>query len=156
MARTMLLHAQHRWPEAINAHLWPYAIKIANDNGNRLPSINGEGVSPIELFSQVSVAPQVRHSHTFGSPVYVLDSALQVYGKGVPKWDQRANIGIYLGISPRHSRKVALVLNLKTGHVLPQFHVVFDDFFETLRPSAGNSRPISNWQKMTGLKTTCR
>ena len=50
MARTMLLHAQHRWPEAINAHLWPYAIKIANDNGNRLPSINGEGVSPIELF----------------------------------------------------------------------------------------------------------
>ena len=153
LARTMLLHAQHRWPEAINAHLWPYAIKIANDNCNRLPSLNGEGISPIEKFSQVAIVPQVRHSHTFGSPVYVLDSALQG-GKGVPKWGQRANVGIYLGISPRHSRKVALVLSLKTGHVSPQFHVTFDDFFETLRPSAGNSRPVSEWQKKTALKRT--
>ena len=154
LARTMLLHAQHRWPEAINAHLWPYAVKVANDNCNRTATRQNEGISPIEKFSQVSIAPQVRHAHTFGSPVYLLDSALQVPGKGLPKWDQRANIGIYLGISPRHSRKVALVLNLKTGHVSPQFHVVFDDFFETLRPSAGNSRPISEWQKMTGLRKT--
>ena len=113
LARTMLLHAQHRWPEAINAHLWPYALKIANDNCNRTPAINNDGISPIELFSQVSIAPQIKHAHTFGSPVYVLNSALQIQGKGVPKWDQRANVGIYLGISPRHSRKVALVLNLK-------------------------------------------
>jgi hypothetical protein len=25
-ARTMLIHAQGRWPEAIDAHLWPYAL----------------------------------------------------------------------------------------------------------------------------------
>jgi hypothetical protein len=25
-ARTMLVHAKHRWPKAINAHLWPYAL----------------------------------------------------------------------------------------------------------------------------------
>ena len=43
---------------------------------------------------------------------------------------------------------------MKTGHVSPQFHVVFDDFFETLRPSAGNPRPVSDWQKVTGLKKT--
>ena len=153
LARTMLLHAQHRWSDAINAHLWPYAIKFANDVCNRAPSIN-ENVSPLEKFSQIDIAPQVRHVHTFGSPVYVLESALQISGKGIPKWDQRANIGIYLGTSPRHSRKVALVLNLKTGHVSPQFHVVFDDFFETLRPSAGNVLPKSEWQKITGFQKT--
>lgn len=152
-ARTMLLHAQQRWPKAINAHLWPFAVKIANDLANRSPSIKN-GISPIETFSQVEVMPAVKHSHTFGAPVYVLDSALQVPGKGLPKWEQRSNIGIYVGTSPRHSRKVALVLNLKTGHVSPQFHVVIDDFFETMRPSAGNVVPASEWQKATGLNKT--
>ena len=153
LARTMLLHAKQRWPKAINHHLWPYAVKMGNDISNRAPAIS-DGISPIEKFSQVAVAPQIKHSHTFGAPVYVLNSALQVAGKGQPKWDQRANIGIYLGTSPRHSRKVALVLSLKTGHVSPQFHVVIDDFFETLRPSAGNVLPISDWQKVTGFNKT--
>jgi hypothetical protein len=44
-----------------------------------------------------------------------------------------------------------LVLNLLTGHVSPQFHVVVDDFFETLRISAGNPLPKSDWQKATGF-----
>jgi hypothetical protein len=35
--------------------------------------------------------------------------------------------------------------------VSPQFHVVVDYFFETLRESAGNVVPISNWQKATGF-----
>jgi hypothetical protein len=56
-----------------------------------------------------------------------------------------------VGTSPRHSRKIALVLSLVTGHVSPQFHVVVDDFFETLRPSTGNAIPKSDWQKMTGF-----
>jgi hypothetical protein len=56
-----------------------------------------------------------------------------------------------VGTSPRHSRKIALVLNLITGHVSPQFHVVVDDFFETLRASAGNPLPKSDWQKITGF-----
>jgi hypothetical protein len=44
-----------------------------------------------------------------------------------------------------------LVLNLITGHVSPQFHVVVDDFFEALRASAGNPLPKSDWQKATGF-----
>ena len=150
LARTMILHAQQRWSTAITVNLWPYAVRMANDVTNNTPSIKG-GVSPIELFAQVAVAPRVKHSHTFGSPVYVLDSALQTAGRRIPKWDKRARIGIYLGTSPRHSRKVALVLSLQTGHVSPQFHVVFDDMFETLRPSAGNVLPESKWQEATGF-----
>ena len=29
-ARTMLIHANKRWPHAINSHLWPYALHMAN------------------------------------------------------------------------------------------------------------------------------
>jgi Reverse transcriptase (RNA-dependent DNA polymerase) len=150
LTRTMILHAQQRWSDAINAYLWPFAMKMANDISNRAPGIH-TGVSPIELFSQVEVSPRVKHSHTFGAPVYVLDNVLQTPGIGIPKWSKRANVGIYVGISPRHSRKIALVLNLITGHVSPQFHVVVDDFFETLRISAGNPLPKSDWQKATGF-----
>jgi hypothetical protein len=117
---------------------------------DRAPAIQS-GISPLELFSQVEVAPEVKHSHTFGAPVYVLENALQTTGSGIPKWKSRANMGIYVGTSPRHARKIALVLNLVTGHVSLQFHVVIDDFFETLRPSTGNAIPKSDWQKMTGF-----
>jgi len=153
-ARTMILHAARRWPEAVTANLWPFAIRYANDIANVAPSLNHDNVSPIELFSQVEVAPKLKHAHTFGSPVYVLDSALQS-GKGIfPKWKHRARIGAYLGVSPRHSRQVALVLSLETGHVSPQFHCLFDDLCEMLRPSAGNPRALSRWQVKTGFVQT--
>jgi hypothetical protein len=34
MGRAMLLHAAHRWPAAITANLWPYAVRMANDSIN--------------------------------------------------------------------------------------------------------------------------
>jgi hypothetical protein len=37
MARCMLLHAAHRWPTAVNANLWPYAIRLANETLNSAP-----------------------------------------------------------------------------------------------------------------------
>jgi hypothetical protein len=151
--RTMIIHAQQRWRDAITPNLWPMAIKVANDIGNRAPAI-GTGISPLERFSQVEVAPKLKHSHTFGAPVYVLHNTLQTPGVGIPKWDRRSEVGIYVGTSPRHSRKIALVLNLTTGHVSPQFHVKIDDFFETLRESAGNIIPKSKWQTITGLRDT--
>jgi hypothetical protein len=85
--------------------------------------------------------------------VYVLDRRLQA-GKHLPKWDDKACIGLFLSWSPRHSCKVALILNLITGHVSPQFHVEFDDMFETMRPSAGNSPPKSTWQQKAGILDT--
>jgi len=125
-------------------------VRNAADVCNFSPNV-ASGISPIELFAQVDVAPRVKHSHTFGSPVYVLDAHLQTAGHRLKKWERKSRIGIYLGSSPRHSRKISLVLSLKTGHVSPQFHVKHDDLFETLRASAGNVLPESNWQKETGF-----
>ena len=41
-------------------------------------------------------------------------------------------MGQFLGFSRFHSSTVALVQNLHTGYVSPQYHVVFDNKFETV------------------------
>ena len=50
--------------------------------------------------------------------IYDLFAArLQSNLKGVPKWEPRSRLGIYVGHSPAHVGSVGLVLNLKTGLV---------------------------------------
>ena len=41
-------------------------------------------------------------------------------GNKASTWNERAKVGIYLGKSPRHARKIAFVLNPKAGMVSPQ------------------------------------
>jgi hypothetical protein len=145
-ARTALLHALDKWPSAISIHLWPYALKHAATIHNHLPSKNGH--SPIERFSQVDVAPNLKNFHTFGCPVYALDNRLQAQ-QSVGSWAPRARLGLNLGPSPRHARNVSLVLNLNTGLVSPQFHVKHDEFFETITPTATATR--SAWTLLAGF-----
>ena len=38
-ARTMLLHAQRRWPDAVSENLWPYAVRAAAEVNNTLPRL---------------------------------------------------------------------------------------------------------------------
>jgi hypothetical protein len=158
MGRAMLLHAAHRWLAAVTANLWPYAVRMANDSINNSPQVP-TGLSPMERFTQVNVAPHVRHSHTFGCPVYVLDAQLQTAGGQIEKWKERSRVGLYLGASPRHSKRVALVLNLQTGHVSPQFHVTFDDNFDfdpdhSSRHRSGNRRPVFGKRQGRHVRTT--
>ena len=70
---------------------------------------------------------QLKHYHTFGCPVYILDSRLQTNMKEVSNWEPRSRLGIYVVHQPAHAGSVSLVLNPKTGLVLPQYHVVYDD-----------------------------
>jgi hypothetical protein len=85
--------------------------------------------------------------HVFGSPCLVLDSRLQSGIAGPPKWEPRSRLGIYVGHSPSHASSVALVLNPRTGHVSPQFHVVFDDLFTMVLYMKKNEVP-PNWAKL--------
>ena len=68
---------------------------------------------------------QLKHYHTFGCPVYILESRLKTNPKVFPKWEPRSSLGIYVGHLPAHAGSVALVLNPKTGLVSPQYHVVY-------------------------------
>ena len=146
--RTSLLHASHRWPKAINASLWPMALKHYVNLRNNLPSNYKPGVkrgrrklpdtfidSPLSKFSGMEVKVNLRHFHPFGSPVYVLEQKLQAQ-QSHNKWSDRSRVGIFLTHSPVHSSSVPLVLNTSTGNVSPQFHCLCDDKFATCRRDA--------------------
>ena len=140
----------NKWKRMILICLWPYAMRHVNDVANTMPR-KGEDQSPLEWFSGVKVTPKLRHFHAFGSPTYVLDNALQS-GQGSPKWKKRSSLGVYLGPSPSHARSVALVLNPRTGHVSPQFHVKFDDFFETVQDKSTDlDAPELEWKYISGF-----
>ena len=134
MARTMMLHAKIRWPKAVSTKLWPMALKHAQYLMNNVPSMNN--VCPMDLILRTTVPRQhLRDVHVWGAPCFVLDPKLQDGGK-VPKFEPRSRQGLHLGWSPKHASTVPLVLNLATGNISPQFHVVFDDWFTTVSSTA--------------------
>jgi Reverse transcriptase (RNA-dependent DNA polymerase)/GAG-pre-integrase domain len=146
LARASLMHASKRWAVAINSHLWGYALRHANDCINSTP-FPGNDMPPIELFSESKVSSNVRDHHPFGCPAYILDSNLQG-NKKIPKWSPRARLGIYIGRSQQHARSVGLILSTTTGLVSPQFHVRYDDSFETVQ----NTDTVSHWQDKCGFR----
>ena len=107
--------------------------------------------SPQELFSGVNVLPKIKHFHTFACPTFVLDNTLQGQ-HSLPKWQECARLGVYLGPSPNHSWTVHLILNLRMGHVSPQYHVKHDDFFEPITDKSSNfDSPEPTWKRLSGL-----
>ena len=149
LARTMMIHANQYWPKSIDTYLWPYALRMANEIYNNTPSLlHDHHDTPIQMLSGSDIEINQKHYKTFGCPVFVLNSKLQE-GKPFPKWDQRARVGIYLGPSPSHNKNVALVLDRKTGLVSPQFHVLFDNDFQTVK----DDQYESLWQLKAGFVT---
>ena len=144
-ARSQLAHASHRNP-AVTAHLWPFALAHASYVRRLIPR-EAQAKSPEELFSRTPVRPTTKHLHVFGCPVYVLKGKLQS-GGSIPKWDDRARQGIYLGHSRQHAASVSLVLNPKTGYVSPQFHCVYDDAFDSVKNDENFS---TTWATKAGL-----
>ena len=69
-------------------------------------------------------------------------------GKKLPKWTPRARRGQFLGYSPQHSTLVGRILNLSTGSVTPQFHVVYDDLFSTVTCPVDSPLPESSWNSL--------
>ncbi len=67
--------------------------------------------------------------HTFGCPCDVLDHRLQSGGGKILNWKPWARMEIHVGRSPSHAENVLMILNPNTGHISPQFHVVYDDDF---------------------------
>ena len=146
--RAMLIHATKRWPGVVTIHLWPYAIRMANQAYNATPlnaHINKQ--SPNKIFDNSAVDINPKHWKPFGCPTYVLKAELQGTTGIHPKWDARSHAGIYLGQSPIHNRNVALVLNIHTGYVSPQFHVKFDESFRTVLQDKWNA----TWLTSTGF-----
>jgi hypothetical protein len=131
-ARAMLLHACIHWPDQVDLSLWPFALEYAVYLWNHMP--NRESMlAPLEVFSDSMFDSYafLQRTHVWGCPAYVLDPKLQD-GKKLPKWTPRSRRGKYLGPSPKHSTVVGRILNLRTGSISPQFHVVYDDLFSSV------------------------
>ena len=144
-ARTMMIHATLRWPGFVEKDLWPQALSHAAYLYNITPKME-TGVSPISVFTKtMQEGNSLRNSHTWGCPVYVLTPKLKD-GQKIPKWEPRSNRGQFVGHSPMHASTVGLVRNLQTGSITPQFHLVYDDYFETVH-SRDDQEPAS-WNEL--------
>ena len=70
--------------------------------------------------------------HIWGCPTNFLEPKLHKPGVKIPKWGHGSRREVDMGFIDMHSTKVGLVLNLLTGSILPQYHVVFDDMVYTM------------------------
>lgn len=133
MARSYMVHTSLHWSEqgVDDLSLWSFAVQHAVWVYNRIPN-RQSGMTPLELLTNIkSDHRDLLRSHVWGCPVFVLDPKLQNDQK-LPKWNRRSRLGQFLGFSREHSSMVALVRNLRTGHVSPQYHCVFDDLYQTV------------------------
>ena len=71
--RTILIHVKYQWPEVIQPCLWPFMLKQAEFNMNNL-RLSKSGKSHAKHFSAMHNKINIRHYHTFGCLVYILDA----------------------------------------------------------------------------------
>ncbi|KAL7461644.1 LOW QUALITY PROTEIN: hypothetical protein ACHAXS_003697 [Conticribra weissflogii] len=134
LARANLLHAAIHWPDAASVNLWPFALDYAVWIHNHLPCLD-HGHTPDELWTEShSDHHDLHRAHIFGCPIYVLEPALQD--------------GVFLGFSPLHLPLALLVLNHHTRKISPQYHVIFDDKFQTVLSAASDDELNRVWLKL--------
>jgi hypothetical protein len=113
------------------------------------------GLLPNELWSSCpSPTEEFNCAHVFGCPVYVLDAALQDRHK-IPKWAPCAHLEIFLGFSTLHSSQVPIVMNVDTGKISPQFHIIFDDKFKTVVSMSSGDSLGDQWKAIFCLDREC-
>jgi hypothetical protein len=81
--------------------------------------------------------------HPLFCPVYVLDRRIQE-GTSPPKWTKRTTQKVYVVHLHHYSKSVPMVWDLKTKLVSQQFHVMFDDNFNTVKAPNPNIKQSDN------------
>ncbi len=100
--------------------------------------------TPLELLTKSKADHRdIFRAHVWGCPAIVLEQQLQ-NDKKLPKWNKCAWVGQFLGYSNEHLSLVVNVHYLSTSYVSPQFHVVFDDLFETVVRNGNNDAVINS------------
>ena len=88
----------------------------------------------------------------WGCPTYTLNYCLQ-NGQKLPKWELRAQRGIFLGISKQHSSNITQLLHLSSGIISPQYHVVFDNYFQMVSSTEVNVP--QSWESVFTYLSQC-
>ena len=129
--RTLILQAIRMCPEAVSTMMWTLSFKTACQRCNSLEMYK-YGKNPEQKFAGVEFQNFPTYYHSWCCPIFFLEDPFQGGPAGIPNWIPRSKTGVYIEQSSFHGGLVALVLNLRTGHVYPQYHVVFDDIFSTV------------------------
>ena len=146
MAKTLLLQSKRHCPSLIRKVLCPFASNT-EVHFHSILDLDENGLSPIELVSGMKDDFDLKDFHKYGFSVLVLDYRNQSGIGGTLKWDPNSRPGVHLRPSLLHDVSIALVLNLKTGHISPQFHLTFDDELSTLSCLNDDVSP-SNWVQL--------
>ena len=111
--------------------LWYFSVKHSVWLYNRLPR-NKSGITPLEFLTKTkSDHCNLLRCRVWGCPVFVLEPKFK-NDQNLPKWNLRACLGQFWGFSGEHSSLVENVLHLITEYISPQFHLVFENLFETV------------------------
>ena len=78
-----------------------------------------DGKNTYHKFDSMEFQIYTTDYQTWSFPIFVLEAPLKGGPAGIPKWDLRARIIVYLGNYPLHAESVALLLNTITGNPPP-------------------------------------
>ncbi len=146
------MHAAIHWPDQAGLTLWPFSMDHVVCLSNWLPNEN-RVCCPLKSFSGVKDGDydEIKRTHVWGYPTYILEPALQD-GKKIPKGKLRSRRGQFLCFSLDHESTIGLICIMATGYVLPQFHVVYNDFFTSV-PNAENRGILEDIKRTTNWQT---
>jgi hypothetical protein len=144
----MLNHAISRWDKTITTELWPFVIQHAATiyNTTKRRSRNYD-LRPWEQFTGERSKLNQTNMHPLLCPVYVLDRRMQE-GTSPPKWTKRTTQKVYVGHLHHYSKSVPMVWDPKTNLVSPQFHVMFDDNFDTVQAPDPNIKQSDTMDRL--------
>ena len=118
--------------------LMPCALSLAVDIRNK-HEIDRHSFSAFDKLTSKN-SFNLKDNHAFSCPTCVLNTSLQDHNS-LPHWDERIRVGVCAGKSKQPALNVALMLNIRKEDISPQFHVVFDDNFETVDASRKGVEP---------------
>ena len=102
-SRTLMMHLAIHWPEEFSMKLWPFAMDHVAFLCNHTPCAAKEGTAPLEKHARARCnCKAMRRAKVWECLFCVLDRRL-VNGKRMPKFEQRARHGQFLGFSTRHA-----------------------------------------------------
>ena len=131
LARAQMHHQAIHWPEVSKPAQWPLAVLNSLWVANHIPQ-EDTGLSPYKMFTkQKSPDSKLHNLHVWDCPASVLDKKISD-GHKLPRWSPRSARCVYMGMSPKHLSVAVRVLNLDTRKITTQYHVIFDDWFQTV------------------------
>ena len=131
-ARTMLLHATIRWPKQNHLPFGPTPSSMLFSYGTTYPAVLAS--SPPLSFSPMSPSPSltIYNEATFGVVPLMCRTLNFKMVRNCLNGKPVLVGGQFLGISPDHSSTIGRILNLQSGFISPQYHVIYDNFFATV------------------------